>query len=167
MMKKQLLTTIILVFCGLTAFGQVTLSGKVTDEKGEPMVGAIVAVFKNGVSKTGAQADFDGVFRINNLDPGKYDVECSMLGSVTQRTTGVQLTTGLIILNFMDRLRPGLELVPAEILVARLDLAEPRHHVVEVVAGILELGGQHRELLAQYRDLTRARAGLGDDAAAL
>lgn len=99
-MKKHLLTTIILVFCGLTAFGQVTLSGKVTDEKGEPMVGAIVAVFKNGVSKTGAQADFDGVYRINNLDPGKYDVECSMLGSVTQRTTGVQLTTGLITLNF-------------------------------------------------------------------
>ena len=100
MMKKHLLTTIILVFLSLTAYAQVTLSGKVTDEKGEPMVGAIVAVFKNGVSKAGAQADFDGVYRINNLDPGKYDVECSMLGSVTQRTTGVQLTTGLITLNF-------------------------------------------------------------------
>ena len=100
MMKKHLLTTMILIFSGLTAFAQVTLAGKVTDEKGEPMVGAVVAVFKNGVSKTGAQTDIDGVYRINNLDPGKYDVECSMIGSVSQRTTGVQLTTGIINLDF-------------------------------------------------------------------
>jgi hypothetical protein len=100
MMKKHLLTTIILIFSGLTAFAQVTLSGKVTDEKGEPMVGAIVAVLKNGVSKVGAQADIDGLYRINNLDPGKYDVECTMIGSITQRTTGVQLTNGIINLDF-------------------------------------------------------------------
>jgi hypothetical protein len=100
MMKKHLLTTIIILISGLTAFAQVTLSGKVTDEKGEPMVGANVAVFKNGVLKTGGQADFDGFYRINNLDPGNYDVECSSLGSGTQRMTGVQLTTGLITLNF-------------------------------------------------------------------
>ena len=100
MMKKHLLTTILLVFCALTAFAQVTLSGKVTDEKGEPMVGAVVAVYKNGVSKAGVQADFDGVYRINNLDPGSYDVECTMVGSTPQRTKGVQLTTGLISLNF-------------------------------------------------------------------
>lgn len=100
MMKKHLLTTILLVFFGLTAFSQVTLTGKVTDEKGEPMVGAVVAVFKNEVTKGGTQVDIDGVFRINNLDPGKYDVECSMVGFSSQRTTGVQLTTGIINLDF-------------------------------------------------------------------
>lgn len=99
-MKKHLLTTMLLVFAGLTAFAQVTLTGKVTDEKGEPMVGASVAVFKNGVLKTGAPADIDGLFRINNLDPGKYDVECSMVGYTSQKTTGVQLTTGIINLDF-------------------------------------------------------------------
>ncbi|MBL7818811.1 MAG: carboxypeptidase regulatory-like domain-containing protein [Saprospiraceae bacterium] len=99
-MKKQLLITMFLIFSGLTAYAQVTLSGKVTDEKGEPMVGAIVAILKNGVAKTGAQTDIDGLFRITNLDPGKYDVECKMLGYTDQRSTGVQLTTGIINLDF-------------------------------------------------------------------
>ena len=100
MMKKNLLSTIFLAFFSLTVYSQVTLTGKVKDEKGEPMVGAIVAVYKNGISKAGAQADIDGAYRINNLDPGKYDVECTMIGSISQRTTGVQLTTGIINLDF-------------------------------------------------------------------
>ena len=77
MMKKHLLTTMLLVFFGLTAFSQVTLTGKVTDEKGEPMVGAIVAVFKNEVSKTGAQADIDGSFPVSTTS-----IQGSMMSNV-------------------------------------------------------------------------------------
>jgi outer membrane receptor protein involved in Fe transport len=99
MMKKQLLT-LLLAFIGFAAYGQVTLAGKVTDEKGEPMVGALVVMYKNGVSKNGSQTDFDGVYRITNVDPGKYDVECKMIGYTDQKITGVQLTSGVIDLNF-------------------------------------------------------------------
>ncbi len=100
MMKKHLLTTIILIFITLTAYTQVTLSGKVLDEKGEPMVGAIVVVLKNGVNKVGSQADIDGLYRITNLDPGEYEVECTMMGFTSQRVTRVELSKGLINLDF-------------------------------------------------------------------
>lgn len=101
MIKKGLLSLLfaLLSWAALLAQG-VTLAGKVVDEKGEPVPFATVAVFKNGISKTGGQTDFDGAFRINNIDPGSYDVECSQVGKTTQKQTGVKLTSGIIELKF-------------------------------------------------------------------
>jgi hypothetical protein len=100
MIKKHLLTLLFVSMSVAAAWSQVTLSGKVVDEKNEPVIGAIVIVYKNGVQKTGGQTDFDGLYRISGLDPGKYDVESSMQGFAKARTNGVQLTTGLFTLNF-------------------------------------------------------------------
>jgi Carboxypeptidase regulatory-like domain/TonB-dependent Receptor Plug Domain len=101
MIRKGLLS-LLLSSLGLTAMlaQGVTLTGKVVDEKGEPVPFATIAVFKNGISKTGGQSDFDGAFRINNIDPGSYDVECSQVGKTTQKQTGVKLTSGIIDLKF-------------------------------------------------------------------
>ena len=97
---KKLLLTCFAVFTAASAFAQVTMSGKVVDAKGEPIPNATIAVLKNGVMKTGVQADFDGLYRMTGLDPGKYDVQCSSIGFATQLQKGVQLTTGLVPLNF-------------------------------------------------------------------
>jgi outer membrane receptor protein involved in Fe transport len=101
MIKKGLLS-LLFSFAALTAMlaQGVTLAGKVVDEKGEPLPFATIAIIKNGIPKTGGQTDIDGAFRINNIDPGSYDVECSMVGMSSQRITGVKLTAGIIPLNF-------------------------------------------------------------------
>ena len=101
MIKKGLLSLLFALFSLTAIFAQgVILAGKVVDEKGEPVPFATVAVFKNGISKTGGQTDFDGAFRINNIDPGTYDVECSQVGKTTVKQTGVKLTSGIIELKF-------------------------------------------------------------------
>ena len=101
MIKKGLLS-LLFSFITLTAMlaQGVILTGKVVDEKGEPLPFATIAVIKNGIPKAGGQTDIDGAFRINNIDPGSYDVECSMVGMTSQRQTGVKLTSGIIPLKF-------------------------------------------------------------------
>jgi hypothetical protein len=98
MMKKHLLTCFFSLM-GLMAYAQVTLSGKTVDEKGEPVPSVIILVKKNGVPKANAQSDFDGLYRVTNLDPGTYDVEFQLLGFSTQLQKNVSLTTGVIVLN--------------------------------------------------------------------
>jgi hypothetical protein len=101
MIKKGLLSLLLSIVSLTAMLAQgVTLTGKVVDEKGEPLPFATISVIKNGIPKTGGQSDFDGAFRINNIDPGKYDVECSMVGKTSQKVSGVQLTSGIIPLNF-------------------------------------------------------------------
>ena len=51
-------------------YGQLT--GKVTDEKGNPLDFATVRVLQDGIVKGGAKTDQDGYYMISNLKPGKY-----------------------------------------------------------------------------------------------
>ena len=98
MMKKHLLT-FFFILSGIFTYAQVTLSGKTVDEKGEPVPSVIIIVKKNGVSKANTQSDFDGLYRVTNLDPGTYDVEFQLLGFSTQVQKNVKLTPGVIVLN--------------------------------------------------------------------
>ena len=61
-----------IALCGI--YG--TLKGKITDEKGEGLIGASVEIIGKGL---GAMADIDGNYAISNISPGKYDVKFSML----------------------------------------------------------------------------------------
>ncbi len=99
MKKTVLLLLISLSFISLHA--QITVAGRVLDEKKEPMIGAVVAILLNNVTVTGAQADVDGNYRITGLDPGTYDVEASLVGYANQRQTGVRLESGLNTVDFM------------------------------------------------------------------
>ncbi len=98
MMKKHLLT-FLLIFSGIITYAQVTLSGKTVDEKGEPVPSVIIILKRNGVTKTNAQSDFDGLYRITNIDPGTYDIEFQSIGYSPQVQKGVKLTTGVIVVN--------------------------------------------------------------------
>jgi outer membrane receptor protein involved in Fe transport len=101
MIKKGLLSLLLSIVSLTAMLAQgATLTGKVVDEKGEPVPFAIIAVIKNGIPKSNGEADFDGAYRINNIDPGTYDVSCSLVGKTTQQVTNVRLTTGIIPLNF-------------------------------------------------------------------
>ena len=51
-----------------------TISGRVFDEKKEPMINAGVQVFLNGVVVGGNVTDYDGKYVITNLEPGEYFV---------------------------------------------------------------------------------------------
>ncbi|WP_054558007.1 TonB-dependent receptor [Croceitalea dokdonensis] len=65
------------------AHGQVSTSllGTVTDELGEPIIGA--SVFLEG-TELGAQTDFDGAYEITNVSPGSYNIVVSYLGYESQ-----------------------------------------------------------------------------------
>jgi outer membrane receptor protein involved in Fe transport len=97
-MKKQLLI-LLLLLVGLTGFSQATLSGKTTDDKGEPVPYVIVIVKKNGVPKYNGQTDFDGQYRITNMDVGTYDVEFQLISYGVQVQKGVKLFSGVATLN--------------------------------------------------------------------
>jgi Carboxypeptidase regulatory-like domain/TonB-dependent Receptor Plug Domain len=94
MMKKKLLT-FSLVLAGWTIVSAQILTGKVTEgDKKEPLYAVNVALYKNGVLKTGVQTDFDGLYRITELDPGTYDVQFSLIGYATIRQTGMVINAG-------------------------------------------------------------------------
>ncbi len=69
---------------------QTALSGVVTDlDTKEPLIGAQVALYKDGNLVTGTITDWDGSYSINNIDPGTYDVEISYVGYAKNKITGV------------------------------------------------------------------------------
>lgn len=63
--------------------GLLTFSGTVTDTNKEPIVNAAVKLIRNGQIVSTASTDFDGVFTINNLLSGKYQVDISGPGFKT------------------------------------------------------------------------------------
>ncbi|WP_299243684.1 TonB-dependent receptor [uncultured Aquimarina sp.] len=57
------------------------LSGNVIDQTGQPVLGASILI--EGTEK-GAQTDFDGNYRIENIVPGSYNLTASYIGFQTQ-----------------------------------------------------------------------------------
>ena len=95
-MKTKLLMLVGMVCLALSLSAQATLSGKITDQSdGEPLIFASVALYQSGVFKAGAETDFDGFYRISNLDPGTYDVEVAYVGYTKKRVEGVVVKAGV------------------------------------------------------------------------
>lgn len=94
-----LLVLSVLLACSLGAAAQVTssaLSGKITSDKGEALIGVtVVATHVPTGTKRGAATEVDGGFNIPNLAPGgPYEVLVSYVGYKTQNIGGVFLTLG-------------------------------------------------------------------------
>jgi uncharacterized membrane protein YgcG len=104
------------IACLLLAFNSIsqnfTVSGRVADQRDTtPVIGATVQLLQTGDSavKTGAVADIDGNFRIDNTAPGTYVLRISYLGyEPLQRT--VNVISGDVDLG-MIRMRPGNNLL--------------------------------------------------------
>jgi TonB-linked SusC/RagA family outer membrane protein len=99
MYKRQrfLWATGILLVLPALAFGQLTIHGKVTDERGEPLVAANVLI----VGTTyGAASDDQGNYRVLIPAPtGETVIEVRYLGYKSARETVTQ-TSGIVELNF-------------------------------------------------------------------
>ena len=66
------------------------LAGKVTDETGQPLIGATVLV--EGTNK-GAVTDIDGYYTVLNLRAGTYTVEFRYTGYQTKKVSEVVIST--------------------------------------------------------------------------
>ena len=66
------------------------LTGRVSDETDEALIGATIKVFQGDTFIRGTITDYDGRFKIH-LAPGIYDVECSYTGYATKKWTGVSI----------------------------------------------------------------------------
>lgn len=67
------------------------LSGKVLDDKKEPLINASIQVYRNGVLIGGVVTDFDGLYLISLPSPGEYDVLCSFPGYDPIRVTNLTI----------------------------------------------------------------------------
>ncbi len=116
---KRFVSALFLSLITVLSFAQTQsgeLSGKITDDKGEPLYNANIVVKKNGVFISGAATDFDGFYSIKPLAPGNYDVEVSSLGFAKSIRTGVvvsadKITTISIKLKTDDVVLGGVEIV--------------------------------------------------------
>lgn len=87
---------------GVSAFAQTTgggLQGKVTDDKGEPVIGATIQVSGPAVPGfMGAATDLNGEYRVPYLPVGKnYQVKVEASGFATQVRQGIEIPLGTTI----------------------------------------------------------------------
>ena len=66
------------------------LSGRVTDEAGEPLIGATILILENSL---GVAADLNGDYAIISVPPGTYRVRFSSVGFQTKVVEGVLVTS--------------------------------------------------------------------------
>lgn len=96
---KKFYTLVVSLFVALSAMAQVTTSsmnGLVTDEKGEPVIGAtIVAVHTPSGTEYAVATNTSGRFNINGMRiGGPYTVEISFIGMSTKQYNDIYLKLG-------------------------------------------------------------------------
>jgi hypothetical protein len=68
-----------------------TIQGKITDsQSNEPLIGATIKLFRNGILITGTQTDLDGNYNLPT-EPDTYDVEMTYIGYAGVKTEGVSI----------------------------------------------------------------------------
>jgi len=94
-MTRTLRIVLLFVITGLSgsAFAQ-EISGRVLDEKKEPLPSAVVQVYQGGILKGGNVTDYDGNYTIKPLDAGYYNVLVLYTGYDSIMETGVIVTPG-------------------------------------------------------------------------
>ncbi len=73
------------------------IAGTITDEKGEPLIGAVISYERNGTLQ-GTTSDVDGHYRLKPLDAGKYDITYSFIGYRKEIYKEVNVSSGQITL---------------------------------------------------------------------
>ncbi len=129
-----------------------TITGVVVDgATGETLPSATAAVYADRDSSfvTGAAADLDGAFRVENVPPGRYQIRVSFVGYTTLRLRGQAVTPGQTLA--LDTLRlaaTGGSLAAAEVVGDR-DFVEQRadRTVYNVEAQAVTTGGSALETL--------------------
>ncbi|MGB0838336.1 MAG: TonB-dependent receptor [Flavobacteriaceae bacterium] len=86
------LTLVLILLTGFAATAQTgTLKGRVLNKiNNEPIPFANITLTGTSI---GVSSDFDGYYRIENLEPGLYNVSCSFLGFSTESVLEIQVST--------------------------------------------------------------------------
>jgi|GEM_PF-252687 len=94
-MRKSILWLFVSSFLSLSAAWAQSIKGKITDQTGQPLVGATAQI---AGTNQGAVSDRNGDFEINGLTAGKYKVKISFIGfrTVTQDATVGQTLTVIL-----------------------------------------------------------------------
>ncbi len=93
-MKINLILIIALLFSTSLVFSQTTIVGKITDgNTGEDIFAANIIISQNNAFVIGETSDLEGNFCIQ-VDPGKYDMEVSVIGYSAQKITGIVANAG-------------------------------------------------------------------------
>lgn len=123
MIKRLWLLLSLAFLCGLSAYSQTALTGKVTDnDNGEPIIQCGIIIYKNGIQVTTVATDFDGVYSVQ-LDPGKYEIEARYVGYNPKRVTEINVLGGKVnTLNI--KISSGIELDAVEIIEYQAPLIE-------------------------------------------
>lgn len=107
---------------GSGVFAQATLNGRVTDEKGAPLIGAAVFISE---TEQGASTGMDGSYRIESIAPGRYQLEVSYLGYAPfQKSFQVRTGEKEVKLD-IQLLQNALQIAPLTVKATRAGAATP------------------------------------------
>jgi TonB-dependent receptor len=81
MKRKYTLTLLVFCLLAIRSFAGGTLTGRIMDEKKQPVIGAIVLVDSN--SSMASQTDFDGNYKIENIPAGQHRVSIRYISYAT------------------------------------------------------------------------------------
>ncbi|MCB0481881.1 MAG: carboxypeptidase-like regulatory domain-containing protein [Flavobacteriales bacterium] len=102
-MTKNLFALLVIIFSlfSIAHAQQGSIKGKILDtETGEPLPFVNVSIEQGGNLITGASTDFDGVYVVKSLSPGKYDVKVKFVGYKPMMRTDVVVNSDKI--TFLD-----------------------------------------------------------------
>ena len=134
-MTRTLRNLLLFVFIGLSgsAFAQ-EISGRVLDDKKEPLPSAAVQVYQGGILKGGNITDYDGNYTIKPLDPGYYNVLVLYSGYDSVMVTDVVVTPGARTSENFQMAKPKGHDLPVFIKTAYkkplVDVNKPSSHIL-------------------------------------
>jgi hypothetical protein len=99
-MKKPLLYFLFLVLSQSLVLGQGTfkIRGKVSESKGDPLIGATVIIQQ---TNQGAATNLDGIFEIENVSAGSYTITARYIGFIERSLTVVVGNAPTTVVNFL------------------------------------------------------------------
>ncbi len=137
-MKANIL--ILLFFLSVTTYSQTTITGKVTDKKGNPLCGSNI-FFKN--TYTGVSADANGKYLITTDLSGKQTIIVSFIGYKTVEKE-LNLSKGKISLDFVLKEKPN------------------SLNSINITAGTFEASDEKKGVALKSLDILTTASSVGD-----
>lgn len=97
-MIKRFTISLLMMFAVAFSYAQGgSIKGKVLDPKGEPVPFANVALYLNGNLKTGVTTDFDGEYKMSNIDAGTYTLQVTSVEFQPYKLEGLVVKSNQIL----------------------------------------------------------------------
>lgn len=152
------ITTLILIACSCIALpAQITIMGKVADDKDQPLPFASIALVTAQDSQMvkGALSDSSGAFFISGIQPGEYRIMASLLGYETNYTEPFKVTAENKTVTTDITLRQADNILKEAVVVAKRPLFEQKADrlIMNVENSPIASGGTALEILQKMPGL--------------